>query len=92
LRKTLGVKFINPMLDTLLLSMVIHPNQEGHSLEAIAGRHGLDIIGRHTSFGGAILTGEIFLKLIPFLAEHGIVTLQDARQAAQETYFARLSY
>jgi DNA polymerase-3 subunit epsilon len=75
-----------------LLSAVIHPNQEGHSLEAIAGRLGLNIIGRHTSLGDAILTGEIFLKLIPLLAERGIVTLQDARQAAQETYYARLSY
>ncbi|HXV41560.1 MAG TPA: exonuclease domain-containing protein, partial [Anaerolineae bacterium] len=87
-----GVKFINPVLDTLLLSAVIHPNQEGHSLEAIAQRLGLNIIGRHTSLGDAILTGEIFLKLIPLLAERGIVTLQDARQAAQETYYARLSY
>ncbi|GIK38826.1 MAG: DNA polymerase III subunit epsilon [Chloroflexota bacterium] len=87
-----GVKFINPVLDTLLLSAVIHPHQEGHSLEAIAARLGLNIIGRHTSLGDAILTGEIFLKLIPLLAERGIITLQDARNAAQETYYARLSY
>jgi DNA polymerase-3 subunit epsilon len=87
-----GVKFINPVLDTLLLSAVIHPHQEGHSLEAIAARLGVNIIGRHTSLGDAILTGEIFLKLIPLLAERGITTLQDARNAAQETYYARLSY
>ncbi|GAB4418752.1 MAG: exonuclease domain-containing protein [Anaerolineae bacterium] len=87
-----GVKFINPVLDTLLLSAVIHPNLEGHSLEAIARRLGITIIGRHTSLGDAILTGEIFLKLIPLLAERGIVTLQAARAAAQETYYARLSY
>jgi DNA polymerase-3 subunit epsilon len=87
-----GVKFINPVLDTLLLSAVIHPNLEGHSLEAIAQRLGITIIGRHTSLGDAILTGEIFLKLIPLLAERGIVTLQAARAAAQETYYARLSY
>lgn len=87
-----GIKFINPVLDTLLLSAVIHPHQEGHSLEAIAARLGLNIMGRHTSLGDAILTGEIFLKLIPLLAERGIITLQDARNAAQETYYARLSY
>lgn len=87
-----GVKFINPVLDTLLLSAVIHPHQDGHSLEAIAARLGLNILGRHTSLGDAILTGEIFLKLIPLLAERGIITLQDARHAAQETYYARLSY
>ncbi|NJN98441.1 MAG: DNA polymerase III subunit epsilon [Anaerolineales bacterium] len=87
-----GLKFINPVLDTLLLSAVIHPNLEGHSLEAIARRLGITIMGRHTSLGDAILTGEIFLKLIPLLAERGIATLQDARAAAQETYYARLSY
>ncbi len=87
-----GIKFINPVLDTLLLSAVIHPNQEGHNLEAIAQRLGINIIGRHTSLGDAILTGEIFLKLIPLLAERDILTLQAARQAAQETYLARLNY
>jgi DNA polymerase-3 subunit epsilon len=87
-----GLKFINPVLDTLLLSAVVHPNQEAHSLEAIAQRLGINIIGRHTSLGDAILAGEIFLKLISLLAERGIVTLKDARQAAQQTYYARLSY
>ncbi|NJN92948.1 MAG: PAS domain-containing protein [Anaerolineales bacterium] len=87
-----GIKFINPVLDTLLLSAVIHPNQESHSLEAIAQRLGIKIIGRHTSLGDAILTGEIFLKLISLLAERGIVTHKAARHAAQQTYYARLSY
>jgi DNA polymerase-3 subunit epsilon len=87
-----GIKFTNPVLDTLLLSAVIHPNQKDHSLEAIAQRLGVNIIGRHTSLGDAILTGEIFLKLIALLAEQDIVTLEDARSAAQKTFLARLSY
>lgn len=87
-----GVKFINPVLDTLLLSAVIHPNQDGHSLEAIAQRLGINTIGRHTSLGDAILTGEIFLNLVPLLAEKNILTLKDARRAAQDTYYARLKY
>lgn len=87
-----GLKFTNPVLDTLLLSAVIHPNQESHSLEAIAQRLGINIIGRHTSLGDAMLTGEIFLKFIPLLAERGIVTLQQAREAAEKTFYARLQY
>ncbi len=87
-----GVKFTNPVLDTLLLSAVLHPNQKDHSLENIARRLGINIIGRHTSLGDAILTGEIFLKLIALLGEQGIVTLKDARQAAQKSFMARLSY
>ncbi len=87
-----GVKFTNPVLDTLLLSAVLHPNQKDHSLEAIAQRLGIKIIGRHTSLGDAILTAEIFLKLMALLDEQGIVTLADARNAAEKTILARLSY
>jgi DNA polymerase-3 subunit epsilon len=50
------------------------------------------LIGRHTALGDALLTGEIFLKLLPLLAEHGIVTLSQALDASRETYYARLQY
>jgi len=39
-----------------------------------------------------MVTAEIFLKLIPLLAERGIHTLGQAREAAQQTYYARVSY
>lgn len=87
-----GVRFTQPVLDTLLLSAVIHPNQETHQLEAIAERLGIHVLGRHTALGDAFVTGEIFLKMIPLLADMGIVTLRQALDAAQETYFARLQY
>ena len=87
-----GVQFRQPVLDTLLLSAVIHPNQESHQLEAIAERLGVDVIGRHTALGDAIVTGEVFLKMIPLLAEQGIRTLREAREAAERTYYARVKY
>jgi DNA polymerase-3 subunit epsilon len=86
------VAFRQPVLDTLLLSQVIHPHQPGHSLEAIAARLGVPVIGRHTALGDAIVTGEVFLRMIPLLAEKGIVTLKDARDAAQQTLYARIRY
>ena len=87
-----GLRFDHPVIDTLLLSAVVHPNQESHRLEAIAERLGLTIIGRHTALGDAIVTAEVFLKLIPLLAEKGIRTLRDAREAAEKTYYARIKY
>ena len=87
-----GVVFDQPVLDTLLLSALIHPNQESHRLEAIAERFDVPVIGRHTAMGDAMVTAEVFIKLIPLLAQQGIHTLGQAREAAQKTYFARLKY
>ncbi|MEN3296931.1 MAG: polymerase subunit epsilon, partial [Burkholderiales bacterium] len=50
------------------------------------------IIGRHTALGDAIVAGEVFLKMIPLLAEKGIHTLKDAREAARNTLYARIRY
>ena len=87
-----GQRFLQPVLDTLLLSAVVQPNLREHELEANARRLGIAIIGRHTSLGDAILTGEIFIKLIPLLAVQGIVTLEDALAASQRTYLSRVQY
>ena len=87
-----GLRFEQPVLDTLLLSPLIHPNQESHRLEAIAERMGVHIMGRHTALGDAIVTGEVFLKMIPLLADKGIRTLREAREAAEKTYYARVKY
>jgi len=87
-----GVRFTQPVLDTLLLSAVAHPSLDDHTLEVIAGRLGVSVIGRHTALGDALLTGEIFLKLLPLLAERGILTLGQALAAARETYYVRLQY
>jgi len=87
-----GVRFDQPVLDTLLLSAVVHPQQASHGLEAIAERLGVPVLGRHTALGDAIVTAEVFVKLLPLLAERGIHTLGDALAAAQKTYYARLTY
>jgi DNA polymerase-3 subunit epsilon len=74
------------------LSAVIHPHQESHRLEAIAERMNITVLGRHTALGDAMVTAEVFLRMLPLLAEMGIHTLGQAREAAQKTYSARLKY
>lgn len=87
-----GLKFDHPVLDTLLLSAVVHPNQESHRLEAIAERFDITVLGRHTALGDALVTAEVWLRLLPLLQAMGITTLRQAREAAQKTYYARLKY
>jgi DNA polymerase-3 subunit epsilon len=87
-----GVRFDQPVLDTLLLSAAVHPENRSHSLEEIAARLGVGVVGRHTALGDALVTAEVFLRLLPLLAERGIRTLAEARTAAQKTYYAQITY
>jgi DNA polymerase-3 subunit epsilon len=87
-----GVRFDQPVLDTLLLSAAVHPEHRSHSLEEIAARLGVTVVGRHTALGDALVTAEVFLRLLPLLAERGIRTLGEARAASQKTYYAQLAY
>jgi DNA polymerase-3 subunit epsilon len=87
-----GLVFKHPVLDTLLMSAVVHPNHEEHSLEAIAERFNISVLGRHTALGDAMVTAEVWIRLIPLLQALGITTLRQAREAAQKTYYARLKY
>ncbi len=87
-----GLRFDQPVLDTLLLSAWVHPAQASHRLEAIAERLGVPLRGRHTALGDALVTAQVFLKLIPLLQARGVNSLGEARAAALQTYQARLSY
>ena len=87
-----GVRFEQPVLDTLLLSAVIQPQQESHRLEAIAERLGVPVLGRHTALGDAMVTAEVFIKMLPLLQAMGILTLGQALEASRQTYLARVQY
>jgi DNA polymerase-3 subunit epsilon len=87
-----GIRFTNPILDTLLLSAVVHPLQRDHSLNVLSQRLGISIVGRHTALGDAMATAQILIKLIALLGELDITTLLQARQASQKTLFSRLKY
>lgn len=87
-----GLRFDHPVLDTLLLSSIVHPAEDHHGLEAIAERLGIAIGGRHTALGDALATADVFVRLLPLLAKQGIVTLGQARSASSRSQFARLKY
>ncbi len=85
-----GVSFTQPVLDTLLLDAALHPDHQGHSLEALAARLGVAVVGRHTALGDAMVTGEVFVRLLPLLQERGFRTLGETLAASRATYQARL--
>ncbi len=87
-----GIIFDNPVLDTMLLSSILHPNQDSHSLDDLAERLNVTIVGRHTALGDAIVTGEVLTKLIPLLEAHDIYTLNDAIAATSQSPFAKVAY
>ncbi|MCF8104363.1 MAG: hypothetical protein K9K64_02670 [Desulfohalobiaceae bacterium] len=76
--KSSGISLSNQVLDTFKLSVLVHPSQKDHSLEALAARLGVRINNRHSSLGDALATAEIFLRLIPLLSRRGIRSLKQA--------------
>jgi DNA polymerase-3 subunit epsilon len=87
-----GVVFSQPILDTMLLSAVLHANQDSHQSERIAERLGPASAGRHNALGDGCATGEIFLKMLPLLPQSGIITLRQALEASEKTFSARVQY
>ncbi len=87
-----GVQFTQPVLDTLLLSTVLHPDEKDHSLEGLAERLGINVLGRHTALADALVTAEIFLRMIPLLRAQGIITLANAIEASKQSHLAQLRY
>jgi DNA polymerase-3 subunit epsilon len=73
-----GVRFNNPVLDALLLSIYVSNDPINHSLLATAERLGVVVTGRHTALGDAMATAAIWVKLLDLLEARGIRTLGQA--------------
>jgi DNA polymerase-3 subunit epsilon len=68
----------NTALCTMRLAAALHPGGGDVSLESLAGRLGIPVVGRHTARGDALLAGATMLGLLPELARRGHRTLEDA--------------
>ncbi len=70
-----GVRFTNPVVDTLLLSRLADEYLADHSLDGIAERFNIEIPERHTALGDALAAAVILVRLIQILETQGITTL-----------------
>lgn len=81
-----------PLVDTLLLSHLLFPDLKDHRLEALAERFGVPVVGRHTALGDALMTAEVFARLVPLLKEKGYRTLGEVLRACAQLPLAKLTY
>ncbi len=70
-----SISFDQPIVDTLLLSAYLYPDEADHSLDAIAARFGLDVVDRHSALSDSLLTAAVLLRLLDQCERRGIVRL-----------------
>lgn len=80
-----GVRFDNPVLDTVLLGAHLYGVSESLSLDALVTRFGIEIAeeDRHTALGDSLATAELFIKFLDMLEAVNIRTLSDAIEASE---------
>jgi len=85
--KAAGVRFDNPVLDTMLVSLMLDGEEEEHSLDALCDRYGITIAGRHTALGDTIGTAELLIRMIDRLEAKGLTTfgavMRESNMAAE---------
>ena len=69
-------------LDTKLLAAALDPEAGEQGLDALAAALGVPITDRHRALGDALVTAEIFVRLLPRLAAAGVRTIADAEACA----------
>lgn len=77
-----GVRFQNPVIDTLLLSLLVEGGNEDHSLDGICERLNITVENRHSALGDAIATAHVLVHLLDRLEAQGITTVEQVMKAS----------
>ncbi|HUS52948.1 MAG TPA: DUF294 nucleotidyltransferase-like domain-containing protein [Thermohalobaculum sp.] len=74
-----GVEWRQPRaLDVAMLAAALVPGQIDNSIEALALTYGIEITGRHTALGDALVTARIFAAILGPLRLRGVRSLAEA--------------
>jgi DNA polymerase-3 subunit epsilon len=68
-----------PFIDIILLAGALDPEATDLNLDTMAKRMGVNIAGRHTALGDALVTAELYVRLLPQLAREGVHSLGEAQ-------------
>jgi DNA polymerase III epsilon subunit family exonuclease len=86
------VPLATPALDVGRLAAALHPEWQDVALEALAGRLGVVINGRHTAEGDAHAAGDLLPALLPELAARGFRTVPELIWFQDTAVWSRLVY
>ncbi len=73
-----------PCLDTMLLSAALELDLPGYGLDVLAAHFGVVLRGRHTALGDALVTAEIYQRLLFRLLDEGIDSLGAALELSRK--------
>lgn len=85
----LEVRFDNPILDTLLLSILVDEERSDFTLLNIGRWLGVEVAKSHNPMDDCFATAQIFLKLLDLLKARGITTLGEALAACERVVEAK---
>ncbi|NJN45236.1 MAG: hypothetical protein HC808_00590 [Candidatus Competibacteraceae bacterium] len=77
-----GIQFQNPVIDSLLLSLLIEGEAEDHSLDGICERLNITLEHRHSALGDAIATAHVLVNLLDRLEAIGIKSFGEAMRVS----------
>lgn len=86
-----GRRFDMPVLDTVLLAAHLFGQEADLSLDALANRFDVRFPEnkRHTALADAVVTADVFCRLLPALSDAGVHTLGDALDASEQAVAIR---
>ena len=67
-------------IDTLRLASLLNPTLRKFELETLSELYQIDLHGRHTALGDALVAAELWFRMVPRLQQQGFKTLGDLLQ------------
>ena len=64
-------------IDTLRLASLLNPTLRKFDLESLSALYQIDLHGRHTALGDALVTAELYFRMLPRLQQQGFQTLRE---------------